>query len=309
MPEVFVRCVQLERVERLGDEAWAGVAQVDRGDDNQDSALACVARPCASPSPGHAVLSLNYVSWCFKRAALLLHMQCHACWHPFLHYTDTTEWACLRTLLRSHPSVRLGLTLHCGALQTYGAPGRRRRSGAAAVCCYWALQPQRRPGSSRRAGDGGAFPHGYDLLSDVHCLAHSCPKLPLAALGSCYAFSYASVCIPCMAAAYLMYWFVQNVLIAATSPALSASFPSAFLNLLQCMRRVVCCGCAAGRVWQGGARRARRRGSARSGKMLGRGCAGACCCVQSRPKSDHVLASTYDTYEMKCGCMMPLAYM
>ncbi len=33
---------QLERVERLGEEAWAGVAAVDRGEDNASAGLACV---------------------------------------------------------------------------------------------------------------------------------------------------------------------------------------------------------------------------------------------------------------------------
>lgn len=33
--------MQLERVERLGEEAWAGVAAVDRGEADADSGLTC----------------------------------------------------------------------------------------------------------------------------------------------------------------------------------------------------------------------------------------------------------------------------
>ena len=33
--------MQLERVERLGEEAWAGVAAVDRGEDDATGGLAC----------------------------------------------------------------------------------------------------------------------------------------------------------------------------------------------------------------------------------------------------------------------------
>ena len=35
------RTVQLERIERLGEEAWAGVAAIDRGEGNSTTSLGC----------------------------------------------------------------------------------------------------------------------------------------------------------------------------------------------------------------------------------------------------------------------------